>query len=307
MSCRRFRKSLIDYADGTLSGARADGVRAHVESCEECKASLDKLKLSGSALGSLATVKMPEASAERVLRTLRSSAEGAVTAGRSMPSRLGFLWSPRTLAGLGTAAALLIAIVVVAIVFSGGGPSTTKPSSGLQNDGLVRKTSTAPGEAESTSPGEKKAQALVPANAAAIMPVVKVSDNNYDDAKLRTTFDSMEVKKEIAKRYSMTHAITMCTLFRRKMADMMVEEGQDGACLEAMIIYLTNSEPVLLPYYAEKAQYLGQGVFIIGFAGPRRTSDTGMLTRTEIWVMNPEKFVNNPDSGIVYFLEEKTE
>lgn len=307
MSCRRFRKSLAEYADGTLSGGRADEVRAHVESCAECKASVEKMALARSALSSLTTVKMPEASAGRVLQTLRSSVQGAAPAVSAAPSRLGFLWSPRVLAGVGTAAALVIALLVVVMVYSGGGPTTTVTRNGFTYDQTSGEAPTTPAAATSTSPGEQKTQAVVPTGVASIMPVVKVSNDNYDDAKLRSTFDSMEVKKEIARRYSITHAITMGSLFRRKLADMMCENGQDGACLEAMIIYLTNTEPVLLPYYAEKAQYLGQGVFIIGFAGPRRTGNTGMLTRTEIWVMNPDKFTSSPDSSIVYFIEEKTE
>ena len=305
MNCRRFRKSLIDYADGSLPSARADAVRDHLESCEECRGALEELTLSSSALATLSTVKMPEASAEKVLRTLRTSVDSAGQAGRLSTFRPSVLWSPRVLAGVGTAAAVIIALLVVVMVYSGGGvpsPTLTRTS----ND-QAGKTSTTPGTTVSTSPGEQKTQQALPSGTAAIMPVVKVSNNNYDDTKLRTTFESMEVKKEIAKRYSITHAITMGTMFRRKMADMMVEQGQDGACLEAMIVYLTQSEPVLLPYYAERAQYLGQGVFIIGFAGPRRTATTGMLTRTEIWVMNPDKFTSSPDSSIVYFIEEKTE
>ena len=94
-------------------------------------------------------------------------------------------------------------------------------------------------------------------------------------------------------------------MYKRKMADMMVDAGEDGAMLEAMITYIEASEPVLLPYYAECANYTGIHVFIIGLAGPRRTAKTEKLTRTEVWVMNPAKFGANPDSSIVYFLEQK--
>ena len=300
MSCRRFRKSLIEYVDGDLAAERADKVRAHLETCESCKAASEKLEFSRSALASLAPVKMPDASAARIAAALRSSGQEARPALHTLTSRLSYFSSTRGLAAAGVAAALILGLVIVVVSFSGTGRVT--------NPDLTKGT-TAEGplsQQASTSPGQQKVdQGLLPSGIASILPTVKVSNNDYDETGLRNTFDKMEVKKEIADTYTMGHAINYCDLYKRKMADMMVDCGDDGAMLEAMISYITQSEPVLLPYYAESAKFTGLHVFIIGLAGPRRTDTSAKLTRTEVWVMNPAKFQANPDSSIVYFLEQK--
>lgn len=292
MSCRRFRKSLIEYVDGNLDGGRAERVRAHLETCESCRAASEKLEFSGSALASLEMVKMPDASAERIAAALRSSAEGART-------RLSFFASTRGLASAGVVAALIIGLLIVVITFSGPGRVTRTDHAKGTTPGTAQGPLT---KQASTSPGQ---QSIAPPGIASIMPTVKVTNNNYDETALRNTFNNMDVKKQIADTYTMSHAINYCDLYKRKMADMMVSCGDDGAMLEAMITYIIQSEPVLLPYYAESARFAGLHVFIIGLAGPRRTDTTGKLTRTEVWVMNPAKFQASPDSSIVYFLEQK--
>ena len=302
MSCRRFRKSLIEYVDGGLPDERAEAIREHVEGCETCKAAVEKLEFSRSALSSMEAVNMPEASAERVAAVLRISADSARPAFHSLTSRLGFFTSARGLAYAGVAAAVIIGLVIVVIAFGGSG----KVGQSRLATGSIPDNGTAPASELSTSPGQQKAnKGFVPSGIASIMPAVKVSSTNYDESALRSTFDNMEVKKEIADTYTMSHAINYCDMYKRKMADMMVDAGEDGAMLEAMITYIETSEPVLLPYYAECANYTGIHVFIIGFAGPRRTAKTEKLSRTEVWVMNPAKFAANPDSSIVYFLEQK--
>jgi len=302
MSCRRFRKSLIEYVDGELSGERKDAVREHVDSCETCKAAVEKLEFSASALSSLDAVKMPEPSAQRIAAVLRTSADSARPALHSVTGRLGFFTSVRGLATTGVAAALIIGLAILVITFGGSGQVGQK---GLATGSMPGSTTT-PATAFSTSPGQQKTNPdLVPDGIATIMPAVKVTNTNYDDTALRNTFENLDIKKQIAANYTMAHAINYCDLYKRKMADMMVDAGQDGAMLEAMITYIESSEPVLLPYYAESANYTGVHVYIIGFAGPRRTAKSEKLTRTEVWVMNPAKFEASPDSSIVYFLEQK--
>ncbi len=301
MSCRRFRKSLIEYVDGELSGERKDAVREHLDSCETCKAAVEKLEFSANALSSLEVVKMPEPSAERIAAVLRTSADSARPAFHSLTSRLGFFTSVRGLASAGVAAALIIGIAIVLITFGGSGQvGQNRLATGSMPGG------TTPATAFSTSPGQQKTNPdLVPSGIASIMPAVKVTNTNYDDKALRSTFENMDIKKQIADNYTMAHAINYCDMYKRKMADMMVNAGQDGAMLKAMITYIESSEPVLLPYYAESANYTGVHVYIIGLAGPRRTAKSEKLTRTEVWVMNPAKFAASPDSSIVYFLEQK--
>jgi hypothetical protein len=300
MSCRRLRKSLVEYADGNLDGTRAEKVEAHLESCAECRQAVEKLAFSRSALSSLQTFEMPDEASARVFSTLRSAARGDKA---EVPSegRLGFLWSPRTVGVAGIAVAAILGLVIVVVAFTGGKTTRTglNPTAGNPGTQPLSKASSP------VNPEQQKATDLVPKGMASIMPVAKVSQTNYDENTLKGTFDKMDLKKQIASSCTMTSAVSMGNLFRRKLADLMVDQGGDGAMVEAMIVYLTNTEPVLLPYYAEKAMYTGQPVVILGLAGPRRMSNDTKLTRTEVWVMNPEKFAASPDSSIVYFLEEK--
>jgi hypothetical protein len=303
MTCsRRYRKRLIDYTDGLLDEAASEKMRSHLETCEECTRSHELLMLSHSALSSLQTVTMPEDASARVLSNISSSARGRVKPVAS--SRFEFLTSPRTMAAAGTAAAVLIAVLLVVLVYTG--PTTTRQSR-IPTTAMKSSVPTS----ESTTPAgtldQGAASAGVPDAIASIVPVVKHSATNYDENSLKGAFDAMALKKEISQTCTMGHAVSMGGLFKRKMADMMVDAGSDGAMLEAMITYLTTTEPVLLPYYAEDAMFTGQPVYIIGLAGPRRMGTSNKLTRTEVWVMSPQKFAASPDSSIVYFLEEKTE
>jgi len=305
MSCRRLRKSLVEYADGSLEGARAEKVEAHLESCAECRQAVEKLAFSRSALSGLQTFEMSDEASARVFGTLRSAARGDEVPAPS-ESRLGFLWSPRTVAVAGTAVAVMLGLVIVVVTFTGGKTTRTglNPTAGGPTTSPLSKTSS---PATLNNSEQKTAADLIPKAAAAIMPVARVSQTNYDENSLKGTFDKMDLKKQIETSCTMTSAVSMRDLFCRKLADMMVDQGGDGAMVEAMIVYLTNTEPVLLPYYAEKAMYTGQPVLILGLAGPRRMSNDTKLTRTEVWVMNPAKFAASPDSSIVYFLEEKSQ
>jgi len=306
MSCRRFRKTLIDYTDGSLDEARSKSIEKHLASCVGCRSAVEKMSLSRSALSSLITVGMPEEASSRVSSNLMAVARGERKAPAPSQGRLGFLWSPRTLAAAGTGIAILIGIILVVLAYTGPGITDRNEQKGLATG--VNTQPVSKGRAPSPATSEKAfTRDVLPSGAAAILPVVKVSQTNYDEKSLKSAFDKMELKKVIARTCTMSHAISMGGLFRRKMADMMVEAGSDGAMLEAMITFLTSSEPVLLPYYAENAQFTGQHVYIIGLAGPRRTGQTTKLNRTEVWVMSPEKFQASPDASIVFFLEEKSE
>lgn len=301
MNCRRCRKSLIDFVDNRLDEPLASRVSEHLASCEECSAAREKLAFSSLALASLETVEMPEAASRRVLENLTSAAVGRPGAARaSTGTRLRTVFTPRTLAAAGTAVAVIFALAIFAVVFRGGlgereagSPESTSPG------GLTEFSDTAPSDLA------EEAQKLAVTPMATILPVAKASQNNYNGDTLRDTFQNMDMCKQIASQYSMTHAATLGTNYRRKLADLMVEQGQDGAVLEAMIVYLTASEPVLLPFYAESAQFQNEGVYVIGMAGPRRTGTGSKLSRTEVWVLNPSEFAASPDSSIVYFLEIK--
>jgi len=305
MSCRRFKNSLLDFADGTLPDERALKLRNHLETCEGCSRAVDQLAMSSSALSSLGTAAMPSDAAARVMSSLRASAQRGDRIRPTFRERTELIFSPRGIATAGAIGLLLIAAIVVGIVFSGGGtPTGTNKTviSSSANDMIPGGPLVMESSAKENSGA---AQPIVPQGIATILPVAKVSKANYDANTLKSTFDSMPLKKDIAERYSMTHAISLGDMFKQKMADIMMSCGGDGPMLEAMITYVTGSEPVLLPYYAEKCEYCGQAAFVIGLAGPRRTAKSMKLTRTEVWVMNPDKFASNPDASLIYFMEEK--
>ena len=184
MSCRRFRKSLIEYVDGELPDARAEEVRKHVEGCETCKAAVEKLEFSSSALASLDPVGMPEASAGRIAAALRTSADSARPAFHSVSSRLGFFTTYRGLASAGVVAALIIAVAIVVVAFSGTG---NVPKSQLAT-GTVPINGTSPAAGFTTSPGQTKSEnGIIPGAVASIMPVVKASDTMRRFARPSTT------------------------------------------------------------------------------------------------------------------------
>lgn len=305
MSCRRFRKTLLDYAEGRLDTAGNQRIESHVSSCDGCRRALYALSASASALDTLRPLTMPPEAASRVSSGLAAAARGDAKAPRA--ARVGFSFppSPRVLAGVGTGLAIVLVAVLVIVAYTGP-PQTDRRKA---SDGHTSLAVSSP--AGSSTPGQSAEglapmQAL-PRGAAAVLPVVKVSDEDYDENTLRSAFDTLEVKKQVEATCTMGHAISMGSLFRKKLADLMVDAGCDGAMLEAMITYLTNSEPVLLPYYAENARFSGQAVYIIGLAGPRRMGETTKLNRTEVWVMNPDRFAASPDSSVVFFLETRLE
>jgi hypothetical protein len=133
------------------------------------------------------------------------------------------------------------------------------------------------------------------------MPVARATSNNYDNGSMKTMAEGLDVRKQFAQRYTLSDAVNLRVLFSQKLADQFVALGGDGPTLEAMISYIQQSEPVLLPCYAERALFGGQNVIIVGLSGPPRGGNSKMLSRTEFWVMNPEKFVANPDSCIMWW------
>jgi hypothetical protein len=103
----------------------------------------------------------------------------------------------------------------------------------------------------------------------------------------------------------MSDAVNLDQGFVRKVAEDFANLGGDAPLLEAMFTYITSGEPTLLPCYVERARFQGKDCWIILLAGPPRSGGSVKLTRTEAWVMDPVKFSQKPDSGVVFFLEQK--
>lgn len=291
MRCSRVRKSLIEYEEGSLPDARAREVEAHLGGCPDCSGLAAKLKLSRNALSSAEPVMIPEEASKQILVSLRTATP------RHRPwTRL--LRSPRAI-GFGAAvAAVLVAVVVMVGLRTGGGPQTNR---------TVTKNATSKdsGFNKPSQEGEKLEESAVLPAAGAPMPLVKFTANDYTPDSLRLALDNLQVKKEFANVYTMSDSINLAEGFTRKVAEDFANLGGDAALLESMFSYITAGEPILLPCYVERARFQGRDCWIILLAGPPRSGGSVKLTRSEAWVMDPVKFAQNPDSGVVFFLEQK--
>ena len=289
MDCRRVRKSLMDYVDGGLSEARRKEVSRHLKSCEDCSTLAEKLTASASALSTLAPEKMSQGASRRVLGALESPA-------KAIPV-VGFFRSPRALAAAGAAAAVLVALAIVVGVFTLGGPGK-KPQ--LSKSAQKKQ---AAGTAEDQASSEQNYMQTTGSAPAAtlVLPVAKITENNYDQDSAKAMAENLEVKNKFADRYSMSDAINLRVSFTKKLADDFSTLGGDGAMLEAMISFIQSTEPVLLPCYVEKAQFAGENVYIVGLCGPPRGGDVKKLTRTEFWAFNPDEFASDPEASLAWW------
>src|SRR5450830_723916 len=293
MRCRKVRKSLLEYERGTLPEERALEIEAHLEGCPDCAWLAAKLELSRDALSPIEPVTIPAEASGRILASLRRA-----TPPRKRPL-LERLRSPLALAFGAAVAAVLIAVVVVVGLKTGGG---------LHEESISRKTTTG-----------KSSDLTVPANeeekfeqsttggptTGGPLPLVKFTANDYTPDSLRLASDDLQVKKDFASAYTMSDAINLAHGYTRQAAEDFANLGRDAPLLESMFTYITSGEPTLLPCYVERARFQGKDCWIILLAGPPRTGGSVKLTRTEAWVMDPVKFAENPDAGVVFFLEQK--
>jgi hypothetical protein len=236
-------------------------------------------------------VTIPEETSKRILASLRTATP------RHIPWT-GLLRSPRAIAFGAAVAAVLIAFVVVVGLKTGGGP---------QADRTVTKNATSKDSGFYTpSQEEEKLEesAVLPA-AGAPMPLVKFTANDYTPDSLRLASEDLQVKKDFAGAYTMSDAINLAHGYARQAAEDFANLGGDAPLLEAMLSYITKGEPTLLPCYIESARFQGKDCTIILLAGPPRSGGSVKLTRSETWVMDPVRFAQNPDSGVVFFLEQK--
>jgi len=290
MRCRKVRKSLLEYEEGTLSEKRVKAIEAHLDGCPDCAELATKLEFSGEVLSPLEPVAIPEDASGRILASLRQAAP-------RKKSRVEMLRSPRAVTVGAVVAAVLIAVVVVVGLRTGGGPTTvTKTSKGSD---LTAPANKAEELEKSTTGGPTTGGPGGP------LPLVKVTANDYTPDSLRLAFERLQVKKEFAGAYTMSDAVNLAQGFTMKIADDFATLGRDAPLLESMFSYIMKGEPTLLPCYVENARFQGKETWIILLAGPPRTDASVKLTRSETWVMDPVKFAQNPDAGVVFFLEQK--
>lgn len=103
MSAHRIERQLSAYLDGELTPEEAAGVRAHLDSCEPCRAELASLRATKSLLGRLPQPALPAGFAAGLWSRIE----------RPAPRR--WLWWPRPAMAL-AAAALAVVLVAVPLV-----------------------------------------------------------------------------------------------------------------------------------------------------------------------------------------------
>lgn len=288
MYCRRTRKALKEHADGDLPADAAARVRSHLDGCAKCSRAARRLSLSSSALASLEDATMPRDASERVLAGIKRDSAG------SRPAA-GFLRNPRALTAAGLVAAALVGLAIVVGLHAAGGP-TKKPAP-------AGKSAPSAGSSLSTQMMQEGRDRAATGTEAAplVLPVAAVTENNYDKDSVESMARNLGVKKEFARRYTLADSVNLGVSFRRKLADDFTAAGGEGPVLEAMISFVSGSEPTLLPCYAEKAFYAGRPVIIVALSGPPRNGATRSLTRTEFWAFSPEGFLSNPETSLVWW------
>ncbi len=112
--CAAVRARLGPYLDGQLRGARRQRVEAHVDSCRNCSAELQRLRALRDELRRGLAVSISRQDAELFWEKVERKIEGAKTAERGIPDRVRevFQLYPRLL--WGSAAALAAVIVFFA-------------------------------------------------------------------------------------------------------------------------------------------------------------------------------------------------
>ncbi len=128
-----------------------------------------------------------------------------------------------------------------------------------------------------------------------------MTGNNYNSDSIKSMAEGLDIKRQFAERYSLDDAVNLRVAYVRKICDEFTASGGDGPMLEAMIGFIEQTEPVMLPCYAEHALFSGRVVIIIGLCGPPRSGSTKQLTRTEFWALDPGTFTTSPDTSMVWW------
>ena len=289
MGCRKTEKSLIDYIDGKLGAGARERVEEHLQSCPSCAAQLEKLELSGAALASLDRPALSEEASSRMLDAIR--------AGQAPVGRKSFFLSPGPAIAAGAIAVIAVVSVFVAI---GLGTSNKRKAD--------NSTVTRSGQQEASIPALDGSQTLAQPSAgkmmATINPIVIATENDYDKDTLRAAFDALPERRQFADNFTMADSVRLSGNYSCQICEKFATLGEDENMLRSMISSITFSEPVLLPYYVEKAKFTGRQVWIVAFVGPRK-SGGNELSRNEVWVMDPAKFASEPNASYVFFLEQR--
>ncbi|MBN1289981.1 MAG: zf-HC2 domain-containing protein [Actinobacteria bacterium] len=311
MRCRGVRNRLTEYRDGGLSEEERLEVGRHIDSCPECTVLLRRLEKSSEALSRAQPAFLSESASERILHNLRH--EFAVHEPAGGLSRI--FSSKRALATAG-AAVIILAAVVVAGGITFNAVSTRYRDSGQEIQTLESRTAADSAEGESANilktDSENTTEVELPlseekAAARKPLPQVRITSADYTDVTFKDTVENLDLRKQIAGSYGMSDAVNLKKEFTSLLVDEFTKQNESGELLGNMIEYISTGQPALLPYYVEKAFFTGRQAIIICLAGPVRTGDSGKLSRTEIWVLDPGSFTSNPDGSLIHFMQYQYE
>lgn len=157
--------ALSAYLDGRLATPEAARLRAHLASCEACRARLDGLRATRDTLRAMLDVDPP-----RSFRVRAADAEGASATALPRPART-LRWAP----AMSAAAAVVFAIVLVMdITSSGSGSSATRAplaasqrSTSAESSGAADKSAADAGAPAPQTRGSSAAQSTLEAGIAA--------------------------------------------------------------------------------------------------------------------------------------------
>ena len=136
------RDQLLDLAYGELGRREERDLRAHLETCPECRAELDRIASTRSAMAALGDEPAPE----RGLGTLLAAARAAARERQPRPLLPSWLWG----ASLGAVAAVAVAI----LSFKLGGTASPHLGAPAGEGGLVARSPASAPPALSSAPAE---------------------------------------------------------------------------------------------------------------------------------------------------------
>jgi anti-sigma factor RsiW len=115
MRCRKVRQTLSAYLDGALPAGKYESMTAHLETCLECRQTLNQLQELKPLLAGLSIPAMPDGLTAQVLARAQERLEQRRSDRTTMPS-----WSLLRWWALETPAMRLAAVVILAIGLSAG-------------------------------------------------------------------------------------------------------------------------------------------------------------------------------------------
>lgn len=299
MRCWRAKRKLNDYVEGKLEGHEKEELESHLEKCSRCKERAQEIELSQKALKALSLEELSQDKQTKILHQAKQAL------GKEPASRRVF--QPKLAAALGSAAAVLIAIaIVVGLLTTGTEKKTSEKGESVvsQEDAMSsHRYKDVKGEPEASPLGLTVEESRTWEPAGRPLPRAESTANDYNPQSLREKLEEMKIREKFGSAYTLADAVQLKDDYTNTLSLKASELGFDGALVKVMISYVTSDEPVQLPAYAEKARFNRREAIIISLAAPMAKSKSNKLERIDVWVFDAGKFLENPDSSFLFFLQ----